>query len=56
MPESLNLLESSGAIAQRSDDGLKSLRLQIFKRTDRLFAYLMIFQWLFGILCAPGPS
>src|SRR3954467_5124635 len=39
-------------VQQRADEVFDENRGVILKRTDRLFAWLMIGQWLFGILLA----
>src|ERR1041384_4978711 len=40
------------AINDRVDAAFHHIRMTIFKRTDRMFAYLMVGQWLFAILIA----
>jgi PAS domain S-box-containing protein len=39
-------------IASRVEAAFDQIMMVIFKRTDRMFAYLMVGQWLFGILIA----
>jgi signal transduction histidine kinase/DNA-binding response OmpR family regulator len=43
---------SDAAIAARSQQIFQEQRQQIFRRTDRLFAALMVLQWLGGIIAA----
>src|ERR1051325_166868 len=40
------------ATQQRADGLFREHQQAIYKRTDRVFAYLMIFQWLAGIAAA----
>src|SRR4029077_12895069 len=42
----------SPAIRERADSLLKEHQLAVYKRTDRMFAGLMTFQWLAGIATA----
>jgi signal transduction histidine kinase/ActR/RegA family two-component response regulator len=46
------LREPSTEVAARADDLLHAHRHAIYKRTDRLFAILMIIQWIAGIVAA----
>src|SRR6188768_3935749 len=39
-------------IATRVEAAFDQIMIVIFKRTDRMFAYLMVGQWVFGILVA----
>jgi len=39
-------------LSKRSDDLLQSSRSSIYQRTDRLFARLMVLQWIAGIITA----
>src|SRR5712692_5107608 len=48
--------ELSEAIAQRTEVLFEEHRQSIFERTDRLFAGLMVFQWLAGIAAALSIS
>ena len=42
----------NGRLARRATALYREARDRIFKRTDRLFAALMLFQWLGGIVAA----
>ncbi len=44
--------ESAESISQRADDLFNRYHLDIYKQTDRLFAGLMGFQWIAGIVFA----
>src|SRR5438034_9627984 len=44
--------DNRGAIAQRTSALFGTVRQGVFQRTDRLFAGLMLFQWLAGIAAA----
>jgi len=48
---SLQLSESSG-VGHRAEELYAQHQLEIYKRTDRLFAILMVFQWIAGIAFA----
>jgi len=43
---------AAAAIVERSQERFRTYRQEVFKDTDRLFAYLMMGQWLFGIALA----
>ena len=45
-------LEDSEAVAARSECILASIRFDIFRQTDRLFAVLLILEWFAGIIVA----
>jgi two-component system, sensor histidine kinase and response regulator len=45
-------LSESGSIGRRADDLFAKHQLEIHRRTDRLFASLMVLQWLAGIVFA----
>jgi len=42
----------NGKIRTRSDELLREMRNDIYRRTDHMFAILMVLQWIFGIFCA----
>jgi two-component system sensor histidine kinase/response regulator len=42
----------NNAIRLRSDELLRDMRYEIGRRTDHMFAVLMVLQWIFGIFCA----
>jgi signal transduction histidine kinase len=48
----LQLSEPAGSISRRADELFAQHQLEIHKRTDRLFAILMLFQWIAGIAFA----
>jgi signal transduction histidine kinase len=48
----LHLSESAGSIGRRADELFAQHQFQIHKRTDQLFASLMVLQWLAGIVFA----
>jgi signal transduction histidine kinase len=48
----LQLSESAGSIAPRADELFAQHQLEIHRRTDQLFAFLMVFQWIAGIAFA----
>ncbi len=52
MQKSTQVLSAQKKIAERSLQVYAEHRQQIIKHTDRLFAWLMIFQWLAGIAAA----
>src|SRR5918992_878207 len=52
MQESKTLQESGTALDQRVAALASQQQMLIYKRTDRLFAGLMLFQWLAGIAAA----
>jgi signal transduction histidine kinase len=43
---------AAAAIARRTDELFEEQRQAVYRRTDRMFAYLMVAQWLFGIVVA----
>lgn len=49
-------LSRGNASAERADELFETHRQEIFRNTDRLFARLMLFQWLAGILIAIAIS
>ncbi len=48
----LDSIENSSATERRADELYHGLQNEIYVRTDRLFAKLMVFQWLAGIAAA----
>jgi signal transduction histidine kinase/ActR/RegA family two-component response regulator len=44
--------QSDRAVAARAEDIFRAQRLDVYRRTDRLFAFLLFVQWLAGILAA----
>jgi signal transduction histidine kinase len=52
----LQLSESAGSIAPRADELFAQHQLEIHRRTDQLFAFLMVFQWIAGIVFAVWVS
>jgi hypothetical protein len=44
--------DAATAIVQRAQDRFRAYRQDVFKSTDRLFAYLMVGQWVFGVVLA----
>src|SRR5580704_6032623 len=44
--------DHTGPASRRADDLFEQYRLEIYRRTDRLFAGLMGFQWIAGIIFA----
>src|SRR5437588_12587348 len=52
MPEVKTLSERGNALAQRVSALASQQQELIYKRTDRLFAGLMLFQWFAGIAAA----
>jgi two-component system, sensor histidine kinase and response regulator len=52
MTSPLQLSESAGSITHRADELFDTYRHEIHVRTDRLFASLMLLQWLAGIVFA----
>jgi two-component system, sensor histidine kinase and response regulator len=48
----LQLSEPAGSIGRRADELFAQHQLEIHRRTDRLFAILMLFQWIAGIAFA----
>jgi two-component system sensor histidine kinase/response regulator len=48
----LHLTESAGSIGRRADELFAQHQLEIHKRTDQLFASLMVLQWIAGIIFA----
>jgi hypothetical protein len=49
---SIDLTAAAAAIVERAEARFRQHRQQIFRDTDRLFAGLMVAQWLFGIALA----
>jgi hypothetical protein len=52
MMQTLSNVSALDAIVQRAEERFAAHRDEIYKRTDRLFAALMIGQWIFGIIIA----
>src|SRR6478672_7579797 len=48
----LHLSDSAGSISRRGDELFAQHQLEIHKRTDQLFASLMVLQWIAGIIFA----
>jgi signal transduction histidine kinase len=48
----LHLSESAGSVGRRADELFSQHQLEIHKRTDQLFASLMVLQWIAGIIFA----
>src|SRR5204863_8188979 len=48
----LDSAQLSASVTHRSSELLAQYRDEIYKRTDRLFAWLMGFQWIAGIIFA----
>jgi signal transduction histidine kinase len=48
----LQLSDSAASIGRRADDLFAQHQLEIHKRTDQLFASLMVLQWIAGIIFA----
>jgi hypothetical protein len=48
----LQLSDSAGSISRRADELFAQHQLEIHRRTDQLFAFLMVFQWIAGIAFA----
>src|SRR5215470_1374300 len=48
----LQLSEPAGSIGRRAEELFAQHQLEIYRRTDRLFAILMVFQWVAGIAFA----
>ena len=48
----LHLSESAGSIGRRADELFAQHQLELHKRTDQLFASLMVLQWIAGIVFA----
>src|SRR5262245_63270127 len=48
----LQLFEPAGSIGRRAEELFAQHQLEIYRRTDRLFAILMVFQWVAGIAFA----
>jgi two-component system sensor histidine kinase/response regulator len=44
--------KSGNSILERTEELLSQTRLRIYKRTDQMFAWLMIFQWAAGVVAA----
>ena len=44
--------ERAAVLARRAEELLQGQRVEIYRRTDRMFAGLMVFQWIAGIAAA----
>src|SRR5579885_3839783 len=55
LPATTPLNESAAAAAQ-AEALFRRHRDQVFRRTDRLFAWLLVLQWLAGVAVALGVS
>src|SRR5579872_871085 len=56
MPETINPDSSSGSFSLRTEELFAQHQQRIYRRTDRLFAYLMVLQWLAAIAAAQWIS
>ncbi len=48
----MNEADTATQIENRGREIFRENRAHVFRQTDRLFAYLMLFQWAAGIVCA----